>query len=136
MSQVFPEKPFNKRVGNSFSMNPEQAQKIEKYTGYTLLAIGLIFIILPACLAMWIFLSGAQIPQLIPVPTAQEADFVKAAATFSNVCLVFFIFLVMVWAGSILTSRGVTMIKDVKLKLVRKSLNEATEAISREEAGR
>jgi hypothetical protein len=49
-------------------------------------------------------------------------------AIFSNVCLIFFIFIIMVWAGSILSSRGVTMIKDVKLKLVRKGLQEAAEA--------
>jgi hypothetical protein len=48
--------------------------------------------------------------------------------TFSNVCLIFFIFIVMVWAGSIISSRGLTLIKEVKLKLVGKSVREAAEA--------
>ena len=35
--------------------------------------------------------------------------------------------------GSIISSRGVTMIKDVKLKLVRKSPSEVAEAVKKEE---
>jgi len=114
----------------------EKAWKIEKTAGYLLLAVGLIFIILPACLALWVFLNGAQVPQLVPVPSAQEAELTKAIATFSNVCLIFFIFIIMVWAGSIVSTRGVTLVKDVKLKLVKKSLDEATDAINKEETER
>ncbi len=114
----------------------EKAWKVEKTAGYLLLAVGLIFIILPACLALWVFLNGAQVPQLVPVPAAQEAELTKAIATFSNVCLIFFIFIIMVWAGSIVSTRGVTLVKDVKLKLVKKSLDEATDAISKEETER
>ena len=104
-------------------MKPET--KVEKITGYILLVIGLILIIIPALLAFWIFLSGAQIPQL--VPTGETNESIKSMVIFSNVCLVFFIFIIMVWAGSIISSRGLTLIKDVKLKLVGKSLREAAE---------
>lgn len=100
--------------------------KSEKKVGYTLLVVGLILIILPALLALYLFLASSQIPQLVPVPTGGD-DFAKAFATFSNVCLIFFVFIVVVWAGSIVSSRGVTMIKDVKLKLVSKSFKEATQ---------
>ena len=106
-------------------MKPET--KAEKITGYILLVIGLILIIIPALLAFWIFLSGAQIPQLVPVPTGETNESIKSMVIFSNVCLVFFIFIIMVWAGSIISSRGLTLIKDVKLKLVGKSLREAAE---------
>jgi hypothetical protein len=41
--------------------------------------------------------------------------------------MVLFIFAIVVWAGSIISSRGLTLIKDVKLKLVGRSLREATE---------
>ena len=102
-------------------MKPET--KAEKITGYILLVIGLILIIIPALLAFWMFLSGAQIPQL--VPTGETNESIKSMVILSNVCLVFFIFIIMVWAGSIISSRGVTLIKDVKLKLVGKSLREA-----------
>jgi len=106
-------------------MKPQD--KAEKITGYTLLAIGLILIIVPALLAFWMFLSGAQIPQLVPVPTGETSESTKSMIIFSNVCLLFFIFIIIVWAGSIISSRGVTLIKDVKLKLVGKSLREAAE---------
>jgi len=107
-------------------MKPQE--KAEKITGYTLLVIGLILIIVPALLAFWMFLSGAQIPQLVPVPTGETSESIKSMVVFSNVCLIFFIFIIMVWAGSIISSRGLTLIKDVKLKLVGKSLREAAEA--------
>jgi len=106
-------------------MKPEK--KAEKITGYILLVIGLILIIIPALLALWMFLSGAQIPQLVPVPTGETNESIKSMVIFSNVCLLFFIFIIIVWAGSIISSRGLTLIKDVKLKLVGKSLQEAAE---------
>jgi hypothetical protein len=105
-------------------MKPEK--KAEKITGYILLVIGLILIIVPALLALWMFLSGAQIPQLV-VPTGETNESTKSIVIFSNVCLIFFIFIIIVWAGSIISSRGLTLIKDVKLKLVGKSLQEAAE---------
>lgn len=106
-------------------MKPEK--KAEKITGYILLVIGVILIIVPALLAFWVFLSGAQIPQLVPVATGETNELIKSMVIFSNVCLIFFIFIIMVWAGSIISSRGLTLIKDVKLKLVGKSLQEAAE---------
>jgi ABC-type sugar transport system permease subunit len=114
-------------------MKPEKAQKIEKGIGYTLLVLGLVLIILPALMAIYIFLTGWQVPQFVPVPTGQEKEFVGASAAFSGVCMVFFIFITIVWAGSIVSSRGVAMIKDAKLKLVRKSLREVAETVKKEE---
>ena len=105
-------------------MKPET--KAEKISGYAALVIGLILIIVPALLAFWVFLSGAQIPQLVPFPTG-ESDSVKSMVVFINACVVLFIFVIVVWAGSIISSRGLTLIKDVKLKLVGRSLREATE---------
>jgi len=109
-------------------MKPEEkAEKIEKISGYTMLIIGLIFIIIPALLALSMFLSGAQIPQFVPVSTGETDGFVRAVATFSNVCVLFFIFIIIVWTGSIITSRSVTIIKHVKPKSVTKSVQEAAE---------
>jgi hypothetical protein len=108
-----------------------KAEKAEKISGYILLAIGLIFIILPAMLALVMFLAGWQVPQLVPTQSGETDSFVRAVATFSNVCLIAFIFVVLIWTGSILSSRGVTLIKNVKLKLVRKSLREAAEVAER-----
>lgn len=110
-------------------MKMPQERTVERIVGYALLIMGLILIMLPVYLAISIFLSGSQIPQLISTPETSEAEFAKAAATFSNVCLVFFLFIIMAWAGSIISSRGVTMIKDVKLKFARENLDNAAESI-------
>ena len=59
-------KSFNIRGKLSFSMKPEKAQKIEKGTGYALLVLGLILIIIPALMAFYIFLTGGQVPQNVP----------------------------------------------------------------------
>jgi uncharacterized membrane protein YdbT with pleckstrin-like domain len=109
-------------------MKPQKkAEKTEKTTGYTLLAVGLMLVIVPALAAFAMFATGAQIPQLVPIPSTESEGYVRAVAVFSNVCLTFVIIIVVVWAGSIISSRGVTLIKDVKLKLVRKSLREMAE---------
>ncbi|MEM3699901.1 MAG: hypothetical protein QXL57_03425 [Candidatus Bathyarchaeia archaeon] len=105
-------------------MKPEK--KVEKIIGYVLLALGLILIVIPAILALITFVSQSQIPQFVQIPEGAN-DFVKAIAVFSNVCVFFFIFIVIVWTGSIITSRGIAMIKETKLKLVSKSLKEAVE---------
>jgi hypothetical protein len=112
----------------------KKAEKAEKTVGYALLAIGLILIIVPALFAFSMFLMGMQIPQLVPVSSEETSDNVKSIVAFSNVCLVFFIFIIIVWAGSIVSSRGVTLIKDVKLKLVSKSLQEAAETAEKIES--
>jgi hypothetical protein len=39
-----------------------------------------------------------------------------------------------VWAGSIITSRGVTLIKEVKLKVTRENLSEEVEVVKKEKS--
>ena len=129
-SRIQSHKSFNSRQVASSAMNPEKAQRIEKTVGYTLLIIGLILIILPAALALSIFLNGAHVPLLIPTPTSEDG-FAQAVTDFSNVCLIFFIFIITVWAGSIVSSRGVTMVKDVRLKLAKRSLKEVAETLEK-----
>jgi hypothetical protein len=105
-------------------MKPERTDRI---VGYALLVVGLVFIIIPIAIALYIYFSGSQIPQLVPIPAGEPDDFVRAFAVFSNVWLLFFILAIIVWAGSIISSRGITIMKDVRLKLVRQSVREATE---------
>jgi cytochrome b561 len=114
-------------------MDHQKSRIIEKNVGYTLLAIGLILIILPALLALSIFFTGATVPQMVPKPTSEQGELARAAADFSNVCLIFFIFIILIWAGSTVSSRGVTMVKDVRLKLARKSLREVADTIKKVE---
>jgi len=97
-------------------------EKPEKVVGYVLLVIGLIFIIFPAVLAYLMFSSGVEVPQLVPTPTGGTDAFIEAFATFSNVCLIFFTFIVIMWAGSIISNRGVALIK-----MARESFLESVE---------
>jgi hypothetical protein len=112
-------------------MDHQKVRRIEKNVGYILLAVGLILIIFPALLALSIFLTGATVPQMVPKPTSEQGELARAVADFSNVCLIFFIFIILVWAGSIVSSRGVTMVKDVRLKLAKKSLKEVADTIEK-----
>ncbi len=111
-------------------MNSQGTRKAEKSVGYALITVGIILIILPAIVALWFLLTGSA-PQLIQVPGSDQGDLFRSAAVFSNVCAIFFIFVVVIWAGSIVSARGVAMVKDVKLRLVRKSLKEAEETASK-----
>ena len=116
-------------------MKPQKrAEKAEKISGYTLLAVGFILIIIAVILAVLMLLGAIQVPELVQAASGETSETVKSLAIFSNVCLIFFIYIIMVWAGSILSSRGVTMIKDVKLKLVRKGLQEAAETAEKVES--
>ena len=75
-SRKVSQRSFNIRGKLSFSMRPEKAQKIEKGTGYAVLVLGLILIIIPALMAFYIFLTGGQVLQFVPVPAGQENEFV------------------------------------------------------------
>jgi hypothetical protein len=108
-------------------MDPQKAQKIEKTSGYIMLILGLFFAIIPAILAIVAFLGAVQVPQLIQYANEQDG-LARSVSVLANACLIFFFFIIPVWAGSIISSRGVAMIKDVKLKLVGKSLKEAKDA--------
>ena len=86
--------------------------------------------------AYLLFSSGGQILEFVPVPTEGEDEFAKALGNLSNVCLVFFIFTVIIWAGSIISSRGITLIKEIKLKIVEGSLGEEVEIVKKEKTGK
>jgi uncharacterized membrane protein len=107
-------------------------EKPEKIVGYALLVIGLFFIILSAWLAYSIFSSGTKIPQFVQMPPGGNGGFGEAFAIFSNVCLVFFILVIIMWAGSIISNRGIALIKEVKLKVTKESLGEVAEIVKEE----
>jgi uncharacterized membrane protein len=112
-------------------MKPE---KTEKIFGYALNIIGLVLIIIPVILSFLMLLGVMVVPQLVSTPADETDGFVRALIIFSNVCAVFFVFIIIVWAGSILTSRGATMVKSVKFKLIRKSLKEVGQAMDKAES--
>ncbi len=71
-------------------------------------------------------------PQLVP---ASGTDSTRVfSSSFVNVLSVFFIFAIVVWAGSIVSSRGVTLIREVKLKVARETVGEEVLVVKKEEA--
>lgn len=106
--------------------------KPDRVIGYTLLVIGIILIILPVGLALSLLLGGMRVPQLVQTPTGVTDAFVTASVAFSNACLIFFALLIMMWGGSIVSSRGIAMIKEVTFKLTRESLGAGAEIVKEE----
>jgi len=61
-------------------------------------------------------LSGkAKLPELIPTSTEQE-NFGTAFVPIANAFLIFFLFIVIEYAASVITSRGVSLIKEASRK--------------------
>jgi hypothetical protein len=106
--------------------------KSEKIVGYVLLAVGLVLVVFPMWLAYSFLLGGRGLPQLIPASGTDETS-----AFFSeilNVLFTFFILIIVTWAGSIISSRGVTLIREVRLKVARESVSEDLVVVKKEEA--
>jgi hypothetical protein len=80
-------------------------------------------VIFAAWLAYSIFIGFNKVPELIP---GSASDSYLA---LSNSFLFFFVLAIITWAGSIITSRGVTLIKEVKLKVLKGSYGVEAEAI-------
>ena len=102
--------------------------KSEKIVGYVLLAVGLVFVIFPTWLAYSILLGGNSLPELVP---SSGSD---STIALVNVLSVFSILTIVVWAGSIISSRGVTLIREVRLKVIREDIGEEVLVVKKEEA--
>jgi hypothetical protein len=101
-------------------------QKPEKLTGYILLTIGFILILIPIILSMLIVLGSLPIPQYVekPIvsgtdPSAELARVMADAFPLFNVIPTFLLFVVIVYAGSVLMGKGVGLIKEINWKIVR-----------------
>lgn len=89
--------------------------KVAEKVGFVVLFIGLIFVVLAALLAFLTFTGMKALPQLIP---QGDSDLNVALA---NTLAFFAILAIITWVGSIITSRGVTLIKEINLKVLRES---------------
>jgi len=105
--------------------------KSEKILGYILLAVGLFLVVFPIWQEYSLLYSGRGLPQLIPaIGTDQMGIFFS---NLLNILTTFSIFGIIVWAGSILSSRGVTLIREVSLKVARESVSEDILVVKKEE---
>ena len=102
--------------------------KSEKIVGYVLLAVGLVFVVFPMWLAYSMLLGGNGLPELVPTSSTDSTS------ALVNVLSVFSILIIVIWAGSIISSRGVTLIREVKLKVIREDVGEEVLVVKKEEA--
>ena len=100
--------------------------KAAEKVGFVLLAIGLFLVMFAVWLAYSIFIGFNKVPELVP---NSSSDSYLALA---NSLLFFFVLAIITWAGSIITSRGVTLIKEVKLKVLKGSYGVEAEAVEEE----
>jgi hypothetical protein len=107
--------------------------KSEKIVGYILLAVGLVFVVYPMWLAYSFLLGGRGLPNLVPPSSGTDSTSVIFSPLI-NIMLVFFLLIIVVWAGSIISSRGVTLIREVRLKVARESVSEDVLVVKKEEA--
>jgi hypothetical protein len=101
-----------------------KAETVEKIVGYTLLAIGLMIIMFFSIWMAFRMLNGEVTPpQLVQLPTTGEegASIVAAFTPIANAFLIFFLFIVIEYGSAIITSRGVSLIKESKLKAYKET---------------
>lgn len=96
-------------------MRSLKAETVEKIVGYALLIVGLIIMLFSIWFAFQMLNGKAELPQLIPTPTGEE-NFAVAFVPIANAFLIFFLFIVIEYGASVITSRGISLIKDAGLK--------------------
>ena len=108
-------------------------QKPDRLVGYVLLVIGVALILIPIIMSILILFSTIPIPIYVPTPTVSGTDSAAEAArvlanTFPllNLIPTFLLFVVLVYAGSVLMGKGVGLIKDITLQVAKAPEKEAT----------
>jgi len=106
-------------------------QKPEKSVGYILLIIGLIVILIPILISILILLGNMEMPQYIPKPSVSGTDEIAKvmadAFPLLNIIPTFLLFVVMIYAGSVLTGKGVGLIKEIQWKIEKAAKEEIEE---------
>lgn len=109
-------------------------QKPEKLTGYILLAVGFILILVPIILSILIVLGSMPMPQYVQKPlvsgtdpNAELARVTAEAFPLLNIIPTFLLFVVIVYAGSVFMGKGVGLIKEINWKIVKTPQTEAEE---------
>jgi hypothetical protein len=134
-------------------MKSKIIEKPEKIVGYALLVVGLIVVIIPTYFGISIVFRGASaIPKILETPILSNATTPTGNATvllpissadineiiektFPAVNLGLFIALsvILISAGSVIMGKGVSLIKEIKLKALREAVKEVSEEIKVEE---
>jgi hypothetical protein len=121
-------------------------EKPEKIVGYALLIVGLVVAIIPVYVGISVLFSGSSaIPKILETPVLSfngtekpvddqtvvlpisEADMnevIERTFPAVNLVLFFMIGVILISAGSVIMGKGVSLIKEVKLKAVREGVSE------------
>jgi hypothetical protein len=124
-------------------------KKPEKTVGYVLLAFGLVVVIIPIYFGFLVLFSGSSaVPKILETPVLSfngveiavgnqtvvlpitEADIngvMERMFQAVNLVLFLVVAVVLISAGSVLMGKGVSLIKEVKLKVVREQAREEVE---------
>jgi hypothetical protein len=101
-------------------------EKPEKLLGYVLLAIGLVVIFISVVIATLMLLGYVDLIEYIPKPvitgSGSDTDVARTIADLVplfNIIPSFLLLVVLIYAGSVLTGKGVGLIKEISWKVVR-----------------
>jgi hypothetical protein len=116
-----------------------------KIVGYALLVIGLIVVIMPPYFGVSILFRGASaIPKILETPVLSDSTTTSNGTVIStsslnsiitaifpavNVVLLLLLSLILIYAGGVIMGKGVSLIKEIKLRAVREAVKEASEEI-------
>jgi hypothetical protein len=124
-------------------------EKPEKLIGYMLLAVGLVVVIIPVYFGFSVLFSGssaipkileipvlsfngAEIPVgnqrvLLPIDDADINELIEKTFPAVNFALFFMVAVILISGGGVIMGKGVGLIKEVKLRVVRERAGEEVE---------
>jgi len=99
-------------------------QRPDRLAGYVLLVIGVIMILIPIIMSMLMLVGTVSFPMYVSTPTvngtdsnADQARVWADAFPLFNTVPTFLLFVVLVYAGSVLMGKGVGLIKEINWTL-------------------
>jgi len=130
-------------------MKSKILEKPEKIVGYVLLIIGLIVVIIPTYFGVSVIFTGASaIPKiletpvlsdaatptnnmtvLLPISTADINEMIEKTFPAINLGLFLALSVILISAGSVIMGKGVSLIKEIKLRAVREAVKEIDQEI-------
>ena len=112
-----------------------------KIVGYVLLVIGLVVAIIPPIFGISILFSGGSaIPKILETPVLSNSTtisninistsnlnrIISAVFPAVNLVLLFVISLMLIYGGGVIMGKGVSLIKEIKLRAVRDTVKEVS----------
>jgi len=130
-------------------MKSKILEKPEKIVGYVLLVVGLVVVMIPTYFGISIVFTGASaIPKiletpilsnattptnnetvLLPISTADINEMIEKTFPAINLGLFLALSVILISAGSVIMGKGVSLVKEIKLRAVREAVKEIGEEV-------